>query len=491
MNTAVLTTVVMSLMPAQASGPDNLDFRNGSLAGWRGQGFYVTTANPRGPSTAMGVCSSDRGVLGREGTLRYTLLVPPAAVRLCCRAYAACAAGFDPDDRLDVLLLTEQSKVVPKQVKGANGWAPAELLLPRLNRQAREYRWELEGLQGQRVQILLRDEDNRPGCHVFCSGFRLESGGNFPEREFAAQMRRLEKDRGLPPMSRFESRHFVAWSNAEPAFTRNQLRDCERIYHLFLEHFQRRGFALQPPAGKFMVAVFDSQTGFEAYLGQPMPTSITGVYSLSTNQLVVYDLSQNKGLVASREKAFKDSQAIHRNHDRLRYLETIHRAMTEWSKDGSLTTAMHETAHQLAFNCGLQNRFGDVPVWLCEGLACYCEATDRGGWQGIGEPNPGRVAVLASVLKRQGKLIPLRTLIVDDDWRQRTETALLGYSQSWALFRMLMQERPAALRTYLALTYPRRTPDHRLVDFGQAFGADLDRLEQRYFEYIQGLIKRN
>src|SRR5262249_36134949 len=158
------------------------------------------------------------------------------------------------------------------------------------------------------------------------------------------------------------------------------------------------------------------------------------------------------------------------------------RTISEWSKDGSRSTAMHETAHQLSFNCGLLNRNGDMPVWLCEGLACYCEATDKGGWQGIGEPNPARLNTLASVLGHNGTLIPLRSLVVEDDWRQRTDTVLLGYSQSWGLFRMLMQERPAALRNYLALIWPRRTPEHRLTDFGQVFGPDLDRLEQRYQE---------
>jgi hypothetical protein len=491
MHAAAFGAFMVGILTAQTPRQDNLDFHSGTLAGWRGQGFYVTTADPRGPSVALGVCSSDRGVPGRQAALRYTFVVPAEAGRLCCRAFAVCARGFEPDHRLDVLLLTEQSEVVPKKVRGANGWEPAETLLPREGGQAREYAWELQGLGGHRVQILLKDEDDRPGCYLFCSGFRLEGGSNNPERDFAEHMRRLEKERDLPPLARFESRHFVAWSNADPAFTKSQLRDCEMIYQLFFEHFRRRGFSPQAPSGKLMVAVFDSQVGFEAYLGQPMPSSVTGVYNIATNHLVVYDLSQNKGLVASRNKAIKDSLGFRGDRDRLRYLETIHRAMSEWSKDGSLSTAMHETAHQLAFNSGLQNRYGDIPVWLCEGLACYCEATDQGGWQGIGEPNPARIATLAATLKRKGKVIPLRTLVVEDDWRQKTDSALLGYSQSWALFRLLMQQRPSALRRYLALVFPRRTPDHRLTDFAECFGSDFEGLEQHYLEYVQALVHRH
>jgi hypothetical protein len=490
MNAVALTVLLCAAGPAQARQPDNLDLSAGTLAGWHGRGFYLTTANPRGPSTSLGVCSSDAGAPGRKGSLRYTFVVPPGDGLLRCSAYAACRKGLAPDGRLDVLLLTEDSAVVGKKVQTARGWQPAQGLLPRLDGRAREYAWELAGLEGRRVQIVLLDHDGRRGCHLFCSGFRLSAADDQQERAFALQMKRLERDKDLAPMSRFESKHFLAWSNAEAGFTTSRLRNCEVIYQLFFDHFRKRGFTVQAPPAKLMVAVFDSQAGFEAYLGQRMPSAITGVYSRSANQLVVYDLSQNEALVAAKHKALLHSRSIGWDRDRARYLETMHRYVGEVSQDSSLSTAMHETAHQLSFNCGLLNRHGDVPVWLCEGLACYCEATEKGGWQGIGEANPGRVGVLAAALRQGGRFIPLQTLIEDDHWRDEGGTALLGYSQSWALFRMLMQQRPAALRAYLALIYPRRTPDHRLSDFGQVFGGDLARLEQHYHEYLRQLTRR-
>ena len=66
---------------------------------------------------------------------------------------------------------------------------------------------------------------------------------------------------------------------------------------------------------------------------------------------------------------------------------------------------------------------------------------------------------------------------------------LPGYAQSWALFRMLMEERPAALRGYLELVRARRTPDHRLADFAECFGADLDRLELRHEQYMKEQVE--
>jgi hypothetical protein len=491
LNAAALTVLLGSLLPGQAPAAANLDFSSGTLAGWSGQGFALTTANHRGPSMSLGVCSSDRGKRGRTASLRYTFRVPPGMGLLRCCAYASCRPGLRPDERLDVLLLTEDSQVVPKLVRGPDGWQRAEGLLSRLDGKARDYCWEIERLAGRRVQVVLLDQDDRAGCHLFCSGFRLSGAGEFREPDFEAQMKRLERDHGLPPLGRFGTRHFTSWSNADADFTRARLRNCEVLYQLFFEHFRRRGFAVQTPSSRLLVAVFDSQAGFEAYLGMRMPSAVTGVYNRATNQLALYDLTQNDALVANRQKALQDSRAIPRDLDRIRFLETVHRHISEVSLDGGLSTAMHETAHHLSFNCGLLNRHGDVPVWLCEGLACYCEATEQGGWQGLGEPNAARIRGLAGVVRGRGRFLSLRALVENDDWRQDSGTALVGYSHSWALFRMLIQQQPAALRRYLEMIYDRRTPDHRLLDFCEVFGADLGRLERHYHDYMAALVQRH
>jgi hypothetical protein len=92
-----------------------------------------------------------------------------------------------------------------------------------------------------------------------------------------------------------------------------------------------------------------------------------------------------------------------------------------------------------------------------------------------------------------GAFIPLQNLIKDDDWLRKAgkpEAVLLGYAQSWALFRLLMEERPQQMRRYLALLYSRRAPDTRIPDFCEAFGSDLPRLELRLGEYMKGLVER-
>src|SRR5439155_21426357 len=90
--------------------------------------------------------------------------------------------------------------------------------------------------------------------------------------------------------------------------------------------------------------------------------------------------------------------------------------------------------------------------------------------------------------RKQGQFIPLRVLIANDDWLRKSQhlgTAVLGYAQSLALFRMLMEEKPADLKKYLATIYNRRSPESRLLDFAECFGKDLDKFERHYVSYLQ------
>jgi hypothetical protein len=489
-----MNLLTLSLLVALGQTPEalpNLDFRSGKLTGWQGDGFYLTTADPRGPSLSLGVCSSDRGRRGRTGMLRYVFEVPETGGILRCSAYAALGKNCSPSDNLDVLVLARGKHPLQKYVLTDKGWQPSARLLPRLQGKAREYYWDLSAYAGQMVQIVLLDQDKRPGCHVFCSGFRLTNQEAFEAQEFSRFMLTLAEKNQLTALLRYESKHFTAWSNADEEFTKKCLRNCELLHAEFFERFQGKGFALRRPAARLMVAIFDRQSGFEAYLGQKVPPTLAGVYHPGSNRLVVYDLGQNETFLSGKKQALEKGQFLPHALDRMRFVETVNRQAREFRTDMNLSTTMHEAAHHLSFNCGLLNRDGHVPLWLAEGLACYCEPTSNGSWQGPGEPNRPRIAALAGPLRGQGKLLSLTELVTNDLWLRDSKTLLLGYAQSWALFRLLMEERPKALRTYLSLVYPRRGSEQRLTDFRQAFGADLTPLEERYRKYVQELVKQH
>jgi hypothetical protein len=309
-------------------------------------------------------------------------------------------------------------------------------------------------------------------------------------REFTAAVRQLERRHHLARLRRYSTRHFLAMSNADAAQTEFRLYNCETIHAAFFKHFRRRGFDVRRPGDKLMVAIFNSQAGFDAYLGQKISSAITGIYHPGTNRLVVYDFATNRSFVEGKKRL--DGEAK-RGSDVEREWKIVHfgRFVRDRRDDTNLSTMMHEVAHQLSFNCGLLNRKADVPVWLAEGLAVYCEPTVAGAWQGIGEANPQRAGVLASVVRTRGKFIPLRNLVENDDWLRKAtkvDAVVLGYSQSWALFRLLMEERPAKLKAYLKAIHDRQTSERRLADFTAAFGS-LTKLERRYRSYLRELAR--
>jgi hypothetical protein len=241
-----------------------------------------------------------------------------------------------------------------------------------------------------------------------------------------------------------------------------------------------------------MVAVFGSQDGFEAYLAQPVDSSVTGVYERHTNRLAVYDYGTNRAFVEAMKRLEEQAHRGSADLEKQQKIVTFGKFVRDRKDDVNLSTMMHETAHQMCFNTGVLNRGGDVPVWLAEGLATYCEPTVKGQWQGIGAANPERARSLVGAVKEDRKFIPLRELISSDDWirkAKRTDDVLLGYAQSWALVRQLLEERPKAMRKYLAMIRERRSDDHRLADFGSCFGSDLSAIERKHQDYARRMVE--
>src|SRR5262249_37855296 len=157
-----------------------------------------------------------------------------------------------PVGDLDVLLLASGQRILPKHVRTSSGWKETAHILYCPERKAREYVWHLESYVGQTLRIALLDEDRRPGCHLFCSGFRIWPASQLEVREFAQLMVRLTEEHQLLPVSRYDSKHFVALSNADDAFTEARLQNCELIHSLFFDHFRTRCFPVKEPVGKLM-----------------------------------------------------------------------------------------------------------------------------------------------------------------------------------------------------------------------------------------------
>jgi hypothetical protein len=487
----LILPLIVALASAGSSPQPNLLFEMGSLANWSGEGFYLTAASGQGPSRVFAVCSSDRGQSGRTALLHRTITVPANAGMIRFTAAAIRPPNIEANGDLDVILEAAGRDYFPRQVRTAGAWkASAELLPLSADGRPREYQWDVSNYAGQPVRIALVDRDGRRGCFVLCGGFRFLPREDIAGKEFAAEMLKLTREHHLGMMERIDSKHFMAITNAADEYTEERLGNCETIHALFFEHFRNKGFTVREPATKMMVAVFDTQEGFEAYLGTRMSTSVTGIYHRVSNRLVVYDYASNRSLKAMRKAAQQEAGQVAGVLTRQRVLGSVNRQVRERRDDANVATIMHEVSHQLSFNCGLLNREGDVAFWLAEGLATYCESTANGAWQGIGEPNPMRASGLVAVASGKAPFLTIPELVAGDAWLHQatsTEAVLQGYAQSWALFRFLMEERPQQLRQYLSLIYNRRTPDHRLTDFGECFG-DIGKLEARYRAYIRQVV---
>jgi len=488
--------ILLSCSPTAAKPTsDNFDFSLGTLHGWKGEGFYLTTAQGQGPSRNFAVCSSDCGTTGVTGLVERTFTVSPRASSLSCKAYAFHSGKKEGDVLVDIRLETEQRDTVPKKVRLASGWQATTVILPPDQGKPREYVWDLSPYRGQTLRLVLVDDDKHPNSYLYCTAFHVHAGPESEIEEFGELMVDLSAKNKLSPVSRFDSKHFTAFSNADDEITRQYLRHCEMIYNQFLDHFRRQGFPIVKPANKMMVAIFDSQAGFDAYLGRSMPSSITGLFDLRTNRLVVFDYASNPLFIDEKQKVQDAVKNIASPSEREKASGATNRQAKDFRNNVNIGTIMHETGHLLAFNTGLHNRLGDVPVWLAEGLACYCEPVDHGTWKGIGEPNDERLQTLVQAVKGGQKLIPLRDLVSGDAWAGNGQATgpnlLMGYAQSWALFKLLMEERPKALRAYLKAIETRNTPKHRLTDFCAAFGSDINVLEERYQQYVADQIRQS
>jgi hypothetical protein len=480
-----ITLAALLAAASVSAGPANLDFSAGKLTGWEGDGFAVVAA-------ASGKAASSEAALGRA-ILHRTFVVPAGATALHFTATAVRPNGAAPGGMLEVVLEAANREMLPRQVRDEEGWADSPQLLPPVKGKPREYRFDLGGHAGRRVRLALVDSDERPGCYLIAGGFRLATRDGSNARQFADDMRKLQQEHALPRLLRYDSKHFLALSNADPGYSEYRLYNCETIHGLFFEHFRKRGFPATPPAEKMMVAIFSTPEGFEAYLGQKMSASVTGVYHTPSNRLVVYDYGKNKFFLEGKKHADEAAKGGSTDLEREHRSLAFGRHIRDRRDDTNISTIMHEVAHQLSFNCGMLNRSGDVPAWLAEGLAVYCESTVKGAWQGIGEPNPQRTGVLARQLGAGGELFPLRALVANDDWLRKApqvNQVVLGYSQSWALFRLLMDQRPKQLRAYLQAIHPRRTPEHRLADFAGAFGSDLAKLDKLYQAYMRDIARK-
>ncbi len=230
--------------------------------------------------------------------------------------------------------------------------------------------------------------------------------------------------------------------------------------------------------------VFADQTSYakfaQAELGAAA-SSIIGYYSLATNRMTMYDLTGIESLRAPGDRRGSAAQ--------------INLMLSRPDAERTVATVIHEATHQIAFNCGLQTRYADIPLWISEGIAVYFETPDLSspkGWRNFGGSiNQARLAAFADYAERR-PADSLRSLIADDARFRDTSKALDAYAEAWALSYFLIHQRPKQYRAYLQVLAAKKqliwdSPAERLAEFTAAFG-DLSSLDTDFQRYMAKML---
>ena len=257
----------------------------------------------------------------------------------------------------------------------------------------------------------------------------------------------------------------------------------ERLYRGFFVFWKNRGWELEEPTTRLIAVVFDNQESYASYADEELGAAanvIIGYYSLQSNRVMMYDLTGVDGLGFGRSRA---GTAKH-----------VNRILSQPAAERTVATIIHEATHQLAFNCGLQIRYADNPLWLSEGLAIYFETPDlknSRGWRRIGSVSRVRLPEFRRYLQAR-PADSLLTLIADDSRfrhpivRQRNE----AYAEAWALNYFLIRRYPRAFVTYLKQLSSKRPlvqdgKEQRVAEFKAAFHGDLEKLDREFLRFMK------
>jgi hypothetical protein len=274
--------------------------------------------------------------------------------------------------------------------------------------------------------------------------------------------------------------HYLLCYNTSKAYAEWCGALFERLYSAFNTYWKNRGFELHEPEWPLVALVFDGKRSYSSFAKQELGAAVStipGYFSLRTNRVLTYDLTGTE-----RARAGQRTTAAR-----------INRMLAQPGAEGTVATIVHEATHQLAFNCGLQTRYADIPYWVSEGIANYFETPDlrsKKGWRNIGAVNRVRLVDFRKYLRRRSG-DSLQTLLSSDTRFLNARTKLDAYAEAWALNYFLIRKHQDEYLAYIRLLsekLPLRydEAEGRLAQFEHAFG-DLKELDTEFLRYMRNV----
>jgi len=156
-----------------------------------------------------------------------------------------------------------------------------------------------------------------------------------------------------------------------------------------------------------------------------------------------------------------------------------------------MAKVLHEVAHQLSFNSGLQKRKVLYPLWASEGLAMFFERSFLIEYFKSSRYTEIRANQLVQ-LYNKNKLIPLEKFISMSRLDQE-DNAIDVYAQAWGFFDFLCERKAMSLKRYFSDLYDNKPGfrDQKTIcnEFIRAFGS-MDQLELQWKNFLEVLSAR-
>ena len=260
----------------------------------------------------------------------------------------------------------------------------------------------------------------------------------------------------MPGFEIHRTAHYLVLHNTEEAYAKQVSTLFERLYRGFFTYWKNQGWDLPEPRFPLVALVFANKQSFLKYARSEVgdsADSVIGYYHLGSNRMTTFKMP---------------------------------------NLERSIATIIHEATHQLSYNCGVQTRYADNPMWVSEGMATFFEAPDfrnPRGWRTIGRVNKVN-------LDRWRKYVPVRpgeslaTLLTDDSRFRNGSTATEAYAESWALTYFLLKTRRKEYVEFLRTLsegkpLAERTARERIQVFEESFGTTLVELDKAFVGYMR------
>ena len=254
----------------------------------------------------------------------------------------------------------------------------------------------------------------------------------------------------------------------------------EQLDTAFLDHWRKAGFELSEPEFPLVAVIFAERENFiRCTIGEvgPAVTQINAYYNQQSNRIVFYDLTGQEVYGGVRGTTAKRIREI----------------MSRPESAKSVSTFVHEAAHQISYNSGLLQRYGACPLWVSEGIAMLYETPDFNSvkaWSSDIKVNQFRLNHFYRYFNDREPKEPMKQVVTSDEPFRLTSTdgLLDAYATAWAMMHFFSTKHGSKLTEYMKIISAKKpfVPDDektRMQDFEGVFGKDWDRLHRMFYSH--------